>query len=83
MRKVRREVGNACDAPNVDVQLETASDALLRVMTIDGRLVAEQVLLKFDKQNIQLDVSSYATGTYILQILTPEGIMTKKFVKAE
>ena len=68
---------------NVDVQLETASDALLRVMSIDGRLVAEQILQKFDKQNIQLDVSSYATGTYILQILTPEGIMTKKFVKAE
>ncbi len=68
---------------NVDVQLETASDALLRVMSIDGRLVAEQVLQKFDKQNIQLDVSSYATGTYILQILTPGGIMTKKFVKAE
>ncbi len=68
---------------NIDVQLEKVSDALLRVMTIDGKMVAEQVLEKFEKQNIRLDVSEYSSGTYILQIYTPEGIMSKKFVKVD
>ena len=70
------------DYLNIDVQLEKASDALLRVMTIEGRMIAEQVLDKFEKQNIQLEVNNYSSGTYIIQILTPQGIMTKRFVKA-
>ena len=71
------------DYLNIDVQLEKASDALLRVMTIEGRLIAEQVLDKFERQNIQLEVNNYPSGTYIVQILTPQGIMTKRFVKTE
>ncbi len=65
---------------NIDVALEIASDALLRVMSVDGRLVAEQVLEKFEKQNIQLEVAEYAAGTYIVQIITERGLLTKKFV---
>ena len=71
------------DYLNIDVQLEKASDALFRVMTIEGKIVAEQVLDKFEKQNIQLEVNNYPSGTYIIQILTPQGIMTKRFVKTQ
>ena len=71
------------DFLNIEVQLEKASDALFRVMTIEGRLIAEQVLDKFERQNIQLEVNNYPSGTYIVQILTPQGIMTKRFVKTE
>ena len=67
---------------NVQVDLEKVSDALFRVMTVDGRLMTEQVMDKFQKQNIQLQVNDYPSGTYLIQILTPEGIMTKRFVKA-
>ena len=71
------------DYLNINVQLEKASDALFRVITIEGRLIAEQVLDKFERQNIQLEVNNYPSGTYIVQILTPQGIMTKRFVKTQ
>ena len=65
---------------NIDVALERASDALLRVMSVDGQLVAEQVLAKFEKQNIQLEVANYAAGAYFVQIITESGLLTKKFI---
>ena len=68
---------------NINVDLEKSSDALFRVMSVDGKLMTEQVLDKFKTQNIQLDVNTYPSGTYIVQILTQEGIMTKRFVKAD
>lgn len=68
---------------NINVELEKASDALFRVMSVDGKLMAEQVLDKFQTQNVELEVNTYPAGTYIVQILTAEGIMTKRFVKAE
>jgi hypothetical protein len=68
---------------NIDVELEGGSAALLRVLAIDGRLMAEQVLDRFEKKNIRLETNDYPSGTYLVQILTQDGIMTKKFVKAE
>lgn len=68
---------------DINVDLEKASDVLLRVMSVEGKLMAEQVLDKFKTQNIQLDVNEYPNGTYLVQILTQEGIMTKRFVKAD
>ncbi len=67
----------------INVELENATEALFRVMSIDGRLMAEQNLSNFKTHNIQLEVANYPSGTYLVQILTPQGIMTKKFVKAE
>ena len=67
---------------NIQVDLEKVSDALFRVMSVDGKLMSEQVMDKFQKQTIQLQVNDYPAGTYLVQILTPEGIMTKRFVKA-
>ena len=67
---------------NINIELEKNSDALFRVMSVDGKLMSEQVLDKFQNQNIQLETQTYPSGTYIVQILTPEGIMTKRFVKA-
>jgi Secretion system C-terminal sorting domain len=68
---------------NINVDLEKSSDVLFRVMSVEGKLMAEQVLDKFKTQNIQLDVNDYPNGTYMVQILTQEGIMTKRFVKAD
>jgi Secretion system C-terminal sorting domain len=67
---------------NIDIELEKYSDALFRVYNLDGRLLTEQVLEKFQKQNVQLEVNEYSAGTYIVQILTPDGVMSKRFVKA-
>jgi hypothetical protein len=67
---------------NIDIELEKASDVLFRVYSLEGRLIAEQVLDKFKTQNVKLEVNDYSAGTYIIQILTPDGVMTRKFVKA-
>lgn len=66
---------------NINIELERTSDALFRVISIDGRMMAEQILEKFQNQNIQLETQTYPAGTYLVQILTAEGIMTKRFVK--
>jgi hypothetical protein len=68
------------DYLNVNVGLEKTSDMLLRVMSLDGRLVAEQIFEKYSAGQIKVDINNYASGTYILQIATPEGILSKKFV---
>jgi Secretion system C-terminal sorting domain len=65
---------------NINVDLAKQSDAAIRVMSVDGRFMAEQVIDKLSKQNIRLDISDYPAGTYIAQILTADGIMSRRFV---
>ena len=55
-------------------------DVALRVFSVEGRFMAEQIIEKLDNQTVQLDVSEYSAGSYFVQILTSDGIMTKKFV---
>jgi hypothetical protein len=63
-----------------DVELVNASAAVVDIMTIDGKAVAEQVIDNMQKTQIQVDISDYAAGMYIFKLTTPNGIMTKRFV---
>ena len=67
---------------SVDIDLVKQMDLGLRIITVEGKLIADQVFEKIQKNNIQVDVSTYANGTYILQLLTAEGILSKRFVVA-
>lgn len=68
---------------NINVDLAKQSDAAIRVMSVEGRFMSEQVIDKLSKQNIRLDISDYPAGTYIAQILTADGIMSRRFVVAK
>jgi hypothetical protein len=74
---------NGANIINADVDLVQASEALISVMTMDGKYVHEQAVDKIQKTQIQLDVSEYASGLYMLKITTANGIMTKRFVVAK
>lgn len=68
---------------NINVDLAKQSDAAIRVMSVEGRFMSEQVIDNLSKQNIRLDISDYPAGTYIAQILTADGIMSRRFVVAK
>jgi Secretion system C-terminal sorting domain len=74
---------NGANIINADVDLVQSSEALISVMTMDGKYVHEQAVDKIQKTQIQLDVSEYAAGMYMLKITTTNGIMTKRFVVAK
>jgi hypothetical protein len=50
------------------------------ITTIDGKLVLEKNIQKTDRA--QLDVSRFANGVYLINILTKEGqLFTEKLMK--
>jgi hypothetical protein len=64
-----------------DVDLvDRSSEAIINVMTLDGKYVYENVVNGLHKTQVQLDVSEYAAGMYIFKVTTAAGIMTKRFV---
>ena len=68
------------DFININVDLTKQVDGAIRVMSVEGRLMAEQVIENLDNKNIRLDISTYPAGTYVAQILTADGIMSRRFV---
>jgi Secretion system C-terminal sorting domain len=66
-----------------DVDLVEKSEALVSIMTLDGRYVSESVIDAMQKTQVQIDVSEYAAGMYIFKVTTAKGIMTKRFVVAK
>lgn len=54
--------------------------ARLRVWSVTGRLVAEQAMQVTEGENgsFQLDASGMASGTYLVQLVTPVGIYAQK-----
>jgi hypothetical protein len=71
---------SASDFVLINVDLAKKADAAIRVFSVDGKFMAEQVIENLDEQTIRLDISHYPVGTYIAQILTAEGIMSQRFV---
>ena len=63
-----------------DVELAKESAAVIDIYTLEGKLVAEQVVDKMGKTQVQLDISEYVSGMYIFKLTTPNGIMSKRFV---
>ena len=58
-------------------------DCALRVYSMEGRFLAEQVIEQLHKQTVKLDISDYPSGSYFIQVLTSDGIMTQKFIVAK
>jgi hypothetical protein len=66
-----------------DVELTKATPAVIDIMTIDGKTVAEQIVDNMQKTKVEIDISGYAAGMYIFKLTTPNGIMTRRFVVAK
>ncbi|MEY4933697.1 MAG: hypothetical protein RIS64_56 [Bacteroidota bacterium] len=68
----------AMDVVTLAVDLPKASAAAVRIMTTTGNIVAETIYSNVQKEQLSIDVSELASGTYLLQFLTPDGMRTKK-----
>lgn len=68
------------DFLNVDLDLTTSEDALITVASMDGKILDMIELEDIQQHSFQLDIQSYANGTYWLRVGTKEGTRTKKFV---
>jgi Secretion system C-terminal sorting domain len=52
----------------------------VQVLDNQGRILQEQVFNAVQKDNLTLNIEDLATGTYMLRILTPDGMRVKKLV---
>ncbi|PHI21009.1 hypothetical protein CEQ90_04815 [Lewinellaceae bacterium SD302] len=67
---------------NVTLELNSAvSEALVRILDINGRVVGQYSYEQVTNAPIQIDVNSLQSGTYFLSVATPEGYRMKKFIK--
>jgi hypothetical protein len=74
---------NGANMLMADVDLVEKSEALVSIMTMDGKYISESVVDALHKTQVQIDISEYASGMYIFKVTTAKGIMTKRFVVAK
>lgn len=65
---------------NLNIALEKQTDMVIRILSVDGKMLSEQSFDGFLKDNIKVSINNYTAGTYIAQILTADGIMSRRFV---
>ena len=69
------------DHAMVNIEMPKQQDVAIRVYSMDGRIIAEQVQDNMSQnQQVMIDISNYTSGTYMVQLLTAEGVVTKRFV---
>lgn len=71
---------NGTNFITADVELAQKSEAIVNVLSLDGRYLKEQIVDNMYKTQVQVDVSDLAAGIYIFKVTTNNGIMTKRFV---
>ena len=63
-------------------QSEKAEEALLRVLTIDGKIInSESIQIREGRNNLNKDLTNLVAGTYILEIRSKSGSLNQKFIK--
>ncbi len=70
----------ASDILNVELSLEQPTLANVTIADIDGSVIQIDEIKNAFQDKRQYDVSSLASGTYIVRVATKEGTKTKKFV---
>jgi len=66
----------------IQLQSEISSSTDLKILSLDGKILLEQQQQLFEGQNnLNINVTQLAAGTYFLQILTETGVEQVKFVK--
>jgi hypothetical protein len=71
----------ASEFVNISFGMEMADDVNVNIYSMSGRLVKTQNLQDIGgKQSVRVDISSLATGEYLLSLSTNEGAVTKKII---
>lgn len=70
----------ATDYFTVDLNFNTATDATIAVADISGKVVDMKYVTGVQQEQITFDGAQFATGTYLVRVITNEGSLTKKVV---
>ncbi len=67
----------------LDFDLEKSTDVIVRIVNINGQTVLDKQYGVTKKERTELNVSHLSNGTYLMQILTADGVKTKQFTIAK
>jgi Secretion system C-terminal sorting domain len=67
----------------VDFDLEKLTDVMVRIVNINGQTVLDKQYGQTKKERTELNVSHLPSGSYMMQILTADGVKTKQFTIAK
>jgi len=70
----------ASDFLNIEVKLESPSDALLIFADSSGQVLTYKEIAGLEEKTIYFDLSNYPAGPYLIRLVTPEGSKTKMFM---
>ena len=66
---------------NVNVDFVEAQEAVnIRILDMSGRLLVERYYNNFQKENLEFDVSQFASGTYFVHLVSEAGMRAERFV---
>jgi len=68
----------AVDQLNISSQQEVHSKVTVSIINLSGQFLSENVC--YSSQTIQIDLTGFPTGIYLVKIQTPESIETKKLL---
>jgi Secretion system C-terminal sorting domain len=67
----------------LDFDLEKSTDVMIRIVNINGQIVLDKQYGVTKKERTELNVSHLPSGSYMMQILTADGVKTKQFTIAK
>jgi hypothetical protein len=56
-------------------------DVMYELTDVTGKLLSKKVLPKFNRLEQTIDLSTYQTGIYFLNLKNSKGVVTKKIIK--
>jgi hypothetical protein len=63
--------------------VESFDDVIIKITDMAGKQILVKNLSNVDQQITQINTSDFVQGTYTLQVITPSGVRTKRFVVAK
>jgi len=63
--------------------VEIFDEVIVKITDMSGKEILIKNLSKINKQISQINTVNFVQGTYTLQVITPKGVRTKRFVVAK
>ncbi|MEN0004572.1 MAG: T9SS type A sorting domain-containing protein [Bacteroidota bacterium] len=70
------------DRLTIDLALEAPTAAMIVVTSMDNKVIQTREFDNVQEEQVELNVSNLAAGTYIVSLMTEAGVKAMKFVKA-
>lgn len=69
------------DRLNLSIQLDQVQPVTVTVADLSGKVIITQDVEQVQQEVLSFNLPKLAAGTYLARIATPEGTLTKKFIK--